>query len=247
MEKARTRCDMTIAVSAPPRPKFFYFINGIKTDAGNNAIWPKRMERLIESLPWTDSLRAYSYTYHAYALTRWMKQAGRVRDVREDLYDRRMLEEDVVLVGHSNGCAIIADLLKNYPEINVSQIHLIAGAVEDSFEKNGLNKAVERKQVGEIFLYCSDQDKALKWARMTHWVNWIDNRWGYGDLGKVGPSDCTDQAKSLSRIRWFEGYDHSDYFSDVMCPSFKMSRFLVTANMIMAPERFFNPQGARPC
>jgi hypothetical protein len=89
-------------------------------------------------------------------------------------------------VGHSNACRMFCRALELFPQLVVSEAHLIAAAVGENCELevgefgcgggNGLNAAVARGQIRKLVLYVSSADEIL-------WLPGIS----YGKLGRDGP------------------------------------------------------------
>lgn len=190
--------------------RYYLFINGINTDVEEILLnWNYRAERWVED---RTPDRADTYAYKVKTFTRWLKQGEHIDKAAACLTGRSHAKDDLILVGHSNGCAIAAGVLAKYPQIGVTELHLIAAAVDDSYDTNGLNECVARGQVGTIYLYCSTADEALKWARKTHWIHWLNSRWGYGSLGLTGPSAMTEESRKRTTVYWHENFNHSTYF-----------------------------------
>ncbi len=100
------------------------------------------------------------------------------------------------LTGHSNGVKIILRMLALFPVMRVRNLFLIAGAVPDDCDENGLNTAIERDQItGRVYCFVSPLDEALGLGAMM----------GYGQLGKVGPHNVSHalQAQLQTVVRPF--------------------------------------------
>jgi hypothetical protein len=76
------------------------------------------------------------------------------------------------------------------------------------------NAAVARGQVDRVVCYCSADDEALRLGEWTHWLSYLNAKWGYGNMGRVGP---LNPAGNRIRSVWFPTFLsgrglHSDYF-----------------------------------
>lgn len=117
---------------------------------------------------------------------------------------------DITLVGHSNGCDVIVDALRDYPARipKLNQVHLLSAACEADFYKNGLNVAILKRWVDRVFVYLAGQDV---WLRLAH--SHLGALLGYGTLGLHGPLnvalDCEDHIKVLTE----PDYGHSDWWT----------------------------------
>lgn len=185
--------------------RFFMFVNGINADVEDHVHnWHSRAERWVEKrgLGFADT-----HNYSMLPAQRWRKQQDVIDALYECLKDRGTYER-LVLVGHSNGCVVLTELLKQHGDILCHHLHLIAGACEASFEKNGLNTGIESGQIGRVTIYHSHADRALKLAWYTRWIPFL----GYGSLGWKGPTKMGEQAKLITHVEDCTPMDHSDYF-----------------------------------
>jgi hypothetical protein len=159
------------------------------------------------------------YEYCSGALTRFAGQEKRVSDLAKML-DRLPEDLDVTAVGHSNGCDLLTRLLREHDRPRFSSLHLIAAATPCSFDENGLNVALVRRRVGDLYLYGSTGDTALWWGEKTkQWFGW--SGLGYGGLGRYGPKDMARQVWDRVHADWRNDLGHSDwlgplYFDSVM-------------------------------
>jgi predicted alpha/beta hydrolase family esterase len=225
--------------------RFYIFVNGIRASTEDLEGWHFRAERWVETH--TDS-PADTCQYHVFALTRWFEQprlvtklARFVNEVYDDAFRAgRTLE--LVLVGHSNGCAVICDAIRKY-RLQVQEVHLIAAAAEASFQKNGLNDALLTGRVRHAYVYYDPQDPALKLARWTHWIKLLR----YGFLGLIGPKyvdrRCWNRHSCLCRPGW----GHSGYF--IAGPRFEaLMRFITKTDNTCSCDPSVMPwcDGCRP-
>jgi len=142
--------------------KYFIFINGIEAQAeGRIDEWQFRAVRWVNV---RTSDGAYAYAHSVRAIGRDFEQATHVANVAELIREHRADApyDQIIVPGHSNGAHIICDVLAKHPSLCIDELHLIAAAVSGNYEKNGLNKAVERGQVKRIQWYTSSGDKVLK-------------------------------------------------------------------------------------
>lgn len=188
--------------------KYMFFIEGINADLEDINGWHDRAEDWVDQN--TDH-KANSYNYHVTALTRWLYQSKNITKAAtciERGWNKQ--REQLIVCGHSNGCAISCGLLDADPALMIGELHLIAGAVDADFDKNGLNAAMARQQVGKVFMYCSKSDRALQIAQNTSWIHKLYSKWGYGSMGLTGPTNVKAPERVVTE--WFEGFDHSTYF-----------------------------------
>ena len=199
---------MTTLPAWPPRRRYL-FINGIRTDVEAHAQnWNYRAERWIEDE--TDGT-ADCYAYSVKATTRWLKQDHHVQQCAAVLTGRRRPNDSLIIGAHSNGCEIARRVVVD-KGVPVSELHLIAAAVDDDFEKNGINRAVADGLIGRLFVYVSKSDRALKTAKRWHWVRFLSPKFGYGALGLLGPKNVSPETARRMDVLDHPGFDHGTYF-----------------------------------
>ena len=181
------------------------FVNGILVIPGQVVGWTERACEWVNS---KTEFKADRYEYFADALFHAIKEPKRVEDLFSVM--DKYITMQPVLVGHSNGCDIICKLLKNN-DVAVKSIHLIAGACERDFDKNGLNDAVKLGKVDSINIYGSNFDKALIKAKSTGWFMRLFGA-AYGTLGLEGPVNMSQGSAAITKTIWKDGYDHSTWF-----------------------------------
>lgn len=146
--------------------------------------------------------------YYTLAIFRPWQQTRRALRLVEKIESYRFYGDDLVLVGHSNGCDVILDALDRLDfSVKVKQVHLVCGACESNFQKNGLNNALHRKSIGEVFIYIAGKDSMLRLARSVP-----GKVLGFGTLGLHGAVKADPALINQGRIterRW-PGYSHSE-------------------------------------
>jgi len=184
--------------------KIYIFVNGILTNPGDVNGWTDNAEAWIEG---NTPYKATRLEYACGVLTRRFKQNARVDNL--ETICKKYEKERLCLVGHSNGCDIICRLIARRSLV-FDQVHLIAGACEADFKKNGLNDAINLCQVNKLCVYWSKNDKALKKAKLsTNLFGWLGL--GYGYLGLIGPKNL-DKDASVKVNSIEKKWDHSDWF-----------------------------------
>lgn len=153
-------------------------INGIRFRPGTAKGWPERFCEWI-ACKLLDAA-ADRREYYTTAVTRFIGQRKRADQLARKVRRYQQSGYRVVLVGHSNGCDIIARLLRDLG-IWIDACHLFApAAIEEDFEDALINNTV-----GPIHIYGSVTDKALRWGKVTRvLLGWADL--GYGSLGLRG-------------------------------------------------------------
>ena len=90
----------------------------------------------------------------------------------------------------------------------IEELHLISGACESDFNKNGLNE--NALSIGKLSVYVAGKDKAMKLAD-----SFFGRLLGYGALGKVGPKNMSRvvnviEKPSFGHSSWFSGENIND-------------------------------------
>lgn len=162
----------------------FIAINGIRTNPGDAEGWTDRFVTWINTrLP--DGVVAEKYEYATSALLRRFRQNHRAKEINKKIGFYRRAKFRVVLVGHSNGCDLIARIMQTYGQ-EIEAAHLIAPAADEEDFANAILDGMIRR----IHIYGSANDRALQFAKITRpLIGWLGL--GYGSLGLRGPEFAT--------------------------------------------------------
>lgn len=186
--------------------RFYLFIRGIRGKPNEVGDFAGNAETYVDNnFP---NYKANTIPYSAGALTRRITQESNVSKVRTILFG--VSDCGVYLCGHSNGCDLIERYIRTSTK-RIEALHLIAGASEEDFRKNGFNNALSSNKVGKIYVYWSRNDKALQFASKTRpFLSWMGL--GYGSLGLVGPRYVSPAVKErVISEEW--DCDHNEYFN----------------------------------
>ncbi len=173
----------------------FIAINGILSNPGDSEGWTDRFVTWINTrLP--DGVVAEKFEYYCSALLRRIKQRERADEIAKKVGYYRRAGYRIVLVGHSNGCDLIARVLEACGA-EIDAAHLISPAADD----DDFAEAIREGLIRRIHLYGSRNDGALRFARVTRpLIGWLGL--GYGSLGLRGPEFAALFPKVV--------HDHSD-------------------------------------
>jgi len=101
-----------------------------------------------------------------------------------------------VLVGHSNGTALICDALQR--GMVCDEVWLLSSCASVFCARNGLNEALLQTRVDAVHVLITPDDEVLP----VNWGGWL---LGYGMLGLYGPRDADPRIKTWTHT----GYRHS--------------------------------------
>jgi len=173
----------------------YLYVNGILTFPGESKNWTGR------AVTWThehSDHQAEKIEYFAGPIGSRIHQAERAEKLQKTL--AHYTKDNIVLVGHSNGCDVIRDYLEaaKWPS-NIIHIHLLSAACEADFDKAGFNNLK-----CPITIWIATQDKVLLLAK-----SWIGALMGYGVLGRTGPVNAKIPVGIIKR-----DFGHSGWFTE---------------------------------
>ncbi len=199
--------------------RIYIFVNGILNRPGDAHAWTDRAAAWVNA---NTNFKGEKFEYFAGILTRRLFQSAHAQDLAEEI--AVFQDSELVLVGHSNGCDLILralrilffDLLSKFRWTPIKAIHLISGACEPDFQKNGLNDLLSTNLVGDVTIYIGGQDSHFAhpmWlARQSQrFIGWAGL--GYGTLGATGPENLLDSIRGRVHLVGQPCYDHSTWFA----------------------------------
>lgn len=194
----------------------FYAINGILTKPGEATNWTTRLNSwVIRHMP--DGVVSNRYEYASDILFRNVNQRRRADEISTEVGKYRRAGYRIVLVGHSNGCALIGEVLNSCGQ-EIESAHLFAPAATDE----AFAEAIREGMLQRLHIYGSKNDKALKAAKLLGPVAKLFPWTGaYGSLGLRGkefaakfPQIVTDHSNdSFGHSTWWQA---GTIFNDTM-------------------------------
>lgn len=186
----------------------FHFINGILNFPGSSANWNGKAVTYTHI---NTSAKAEKIEYFCGVISRVLGQKERALKLSRTLSFYAGWENH--LVGHSNGCDVILDMLRDYPNFpNLKHVHLVCAACDADFEKNGLNALLKSKRIEAVTVYVAGKDRALALAH-----TWPGFLLGYGTLGLHGAYNVATEVLDRVKIVWgapWSDYGHSDCWAE---------------------------------
>lgn len=226
-------------------PSLFIFVNGILNKPGAHNGWT---DRAVSWIHQHTEHQAEKFEYLSGAFTRRFTQKAHAialqsiinsyRDEETQFFGKAPRARTIHLVGHSNGCDIILRALTpsgGAPMLaRIESVHLIAGACEADFEKNGLNDLLMDGRIQRVVIYVGGRDQAMRAARVSQWlVGWLGL--GFGTMGLSGP-------KNVDRILTIDT-PIPEEVAVVREPQFGHSTFFDKAHFDTTMRKLtFNPQ-----
>lgn len=181
----------------------WFFINGIRNDPSNQEGWTDEFASLV-NVATPDSVKVEKFEYYCSALLRRLGQSKRVDELLRKVNLYTVNGYRVVLVGHSNGCDIIARMLNL--NVRVDSVHLFAPA---AFEQD-YDRALSARMVRRVHIYGSPDDRVLKGANRTARLL-ARLGLGYGSLGLRG-AEFAQRWPGIVFDHSIKGYNHSTWF-----------------------------------
>ncbi len=187
----------------------YIFINGLYNIPNNSRNWTGRATTWVNTRTPHKAEKVEYFTSFTSVL---LFQKSNVRK----LYRTMQFYKDwnIVLVGHSNGCRVITEMIDKYDDwSNIKEIHLVSAASEGDFNKNNFNKYIKEGRIGRISIYVSGKDIAIQWFGRTI----IARFFGYRILGLHGPYNIDESIEHKITTFWnnpWDNYGHSTCFCD---------------------------------
>jgi len=186
----------------------YFFINGIATYPGNAKNWNKR------AAVWLTINQSQCHglldEYFTTALTVWIHEKARAETfahLLDQFYGWR-----IVIVAHSNGCHVAVDALRIAHSVKIHRLHLVAGAVDGNFQRNGLNWMLKKGQVEDVRVYRGGQDYAMRICSTLAGKALFGIYLTGGPLGLTGPTQV-DPAQAHRVLDYIQtDYGHSTWW-----------------------------------
>lgn len=194
----------------------FFFVNGIRTSLADRKPDDPKLAWNAKADEWCEERRihAHTYRYFTLAITRFIEERERAEIMAAKIDDCRGMPawpvRYKIAVGHSNGADVIVKAAR-LCQAPIDELWLIAGACDERFDANGLNKLLRSRKVGRVFVWASKYDSVLgtagSWSSILRPIGL-----GYGTLGLIGPQHVDTDVRDRVFVRWCEGFSHSTYF-----------------------------------
>lgn len=176
--------------------------HGISNVASSWRTWPNR------GIAWAHNhtgFRAQGLFYFTGPLTVWWRRRLRARAFASLVKSYKDEQWRVHAVGHSNGTAVILDGLRRAGWPRTETLHLVCGACDSDFERNGLNWALANGRVGRVFVYVAGRDRAMWWeslllGRLLFGIRRRSRPLGLSGPTNVRPSFVNQQLSSANRV-----------------------------------------------
>ena len=187
----------------------FFFVRGIAGHASDFMEWQWRAaDWCNQNTP--HKARTISYSTEFWSV--WIRRKWRARRLARVLRGYSVLDWRLVLVGHSEGTVLILDALRAAGWPRVEALHLVCGACDADFERNGINWALRSGAIGKVHVYIGGNDQAMWWENLVlgRLLFGISDR-SY-PLGLHGPKNVSVQYKDkvvVHRESPWDEYGHS--------------------------------------
>ena len=174
---------------------------------GDSRDWPVQLSIWINT---KTPFKAQAQFYFTTPLTVDWNQKRRSKSFGEIVRAYSDAGFRVNLVGHSNGTRVILDGLRAADWPTVATIHLLMGACDADFNRNGLNWALRENKVERVISYIADNDMAMRCEDTLIGLRLFGLPWKDKPLGLVGPVNVDPSIPESRRPEvHLAGYGHS--------------------------------------
>lgn len=180
-------------------------VNGILTWPGSATAWTDVATTELIS----QGIATEKFEYWAMPMTRRLMQHVRAQRLAEMIKHHYQRGAFVVAWGHSNGCDLILRALRMGCRLH--SVHLMAPAVEEDMEANGLNHAIYTMMLGRAYIYTGGKDWPMK---LAHWTGKLLKPLGlgYGTMGLTGPINTEPMLEAHVDHMHVPDYGHGTWF-----------------------------------
>lgn len=173
-----------------------FFIRGISGHPDDFLEWEQR------AADWCiteHGVPARAISYHTDFWSVWMKRRFRAQRFAKVLRKYSVRDYRITIVGHSEGTVVATDAIK-FGVGRIEALHLVCGACDSDFERNGLNRAIRAGQIGKVVCYTAGRDWAMRWENLLlgRLLFGISER--TGPLGLVGPRNPPDAWPNREKV-----------------------------------------------
>lgn len=199
----------------PHRPTVFLFergINGWASIFGDWKNWPNQAIVSIHQTGADNGLdwRAQTLTYFTGPVFAGLTRHKRAKNLSKLIRAYSVKNWNIVIVAHSEGTATVLQALKDAGWPKVQALHLLCGACDANFNRNGLNGAILQGKIDSVHVYVADKDKAMRLEDtiLGHWFFGIRTK--DLPLGLSGPRSMTLVSQKATTVHHWKNYGHSD-------------------------------------
>jgi len=188
----------------------YFILNGIHTNPAQTDGWVDEAATLLNRQT-PDYVKPEKFEYYTTALTRRLFQARRAEKLLKKALGYAEDGWTVRMIGHSNGCDLIARVALAAP-FKLGSVHLISPAAEDEHFAD----AVIQGKIRHVHIYGSANDKALLAAGLSaKLLNFVGL--GFGSLGLRGKA-LADRFPGRVFDHSRDHYGHSTWIGGLALP-----------------------------
>ena len=189
----------------------YFCVNGIQNWPGNPKNWNKRG---CTWLHLNTPFKAQCDEYFTTALTVWIKRQERAKTLAALI--RQFAGWRIIIVAHSNGGWVAVNALNLLKwQIPIAALHLVSGACDGNFTRNGLNDGLKTGVLSFCGVYIAGKDKAMRVeetlaGRCLFGIYPGDKPLGLGGATQVwsGVANNPSRFKTVTQ----DDYGHSDWW-----------------------------------
>ena len=142
----------------------WFIVRGVAGVPGDMLEWEMKVrDQIIQST----ERPAVAISYGTTPLTVWMRRKWRALRLAHVLRGYTARDWRIHVIAHSEGTVAILDALRLLGWPRVEALHLVCGACDSDFNRNGLNWALRTGGVGHVQVYIAGEDHAMKWEDLV--------------------------------------------------------------------------------
>lgn len=186
-------------------------VNGIQCYPGDPTLWNKRACSWVHL---NTPFRAQCDEYFTTALTVWIHQKARAETLATLI--RQFKGWRIIIIAHSNGAWVAVNALNLiHWEIPIAELHLVSGACDGNFTRNGLSYGLKTGNLGFCGVYIAGNDMAMRIeetlaGRCLFGIYHGDKPLGLGGATGVWSGVVNDSNRFRTMTQ--PGYGHSDWW-----------------------------------
>jgi len=106
-------------------------------------------------------------SYHTDFWSVWMRRRWRAQRFAKVLRKYSIRDYRITIVAHSEGAVVALDAMKLAGWPRVENVHIICGACDSDFNRNGLGHALRIRAIAKVICYTAGRDCAMRFENLV--------------------------------------------------------------------------------